>query len=100
MFKAICNKDNYLFLVCRGRSNDINDWSFKLFSVDDFIKCCTLTTPIFLYRLEAKYPPNLTVPNFSKNTALASDSLIKQMWNDFKKWKSSANISKEGSNNE
>jgi len=96
MFQAICNKENYLFLVCRGKSDDINDWFFKLFSVEDFIKCCTLTTPIFLYHLDVEGRFNLTVPNFSKNTTLASETLIKQMWKDFKKWKSKSRLSKEG----
>jgi len=96
MFQAICNKDIYLFLVCRGRSDDINDWFFKLFSVEDFIKCCTLTTPIFLYHLDVEGRSNLTVPNFSKNTTLASETLIKQMWKDFKKWKSKSDLSKGG----
>lgn len=100
MFQAICNKDNYLFLVCRGQSDDINEWFFKLFSVEDFIKCCTLTTPIFLYHLDVKDRFNLTVPNFSKNTTLASETLIKQMWKDFKKWKSKSYLSKEVSNYE
>ncbi len=66
MFQAICNKENYLFLVCRGRSDDINDWFFKLFSVEDFIKCCTLTTPIFLYHLDVEGRSNLTVPKLFK----------------------------------
>jgi hypothetical protein len=96
MFQAICNKENYLFLVCRGKNDDINDWFFKLFNVEDFIKCCTLTTPIFLYHLDAKDRFNLTVPNFSKNTILASERLIKQMWKDFKKWKSKPYLSKGG----
>ena len=100
MFQAICNKENYLFLVCRGKSDDINDWFFKLFSVEDFIKCCTLTTPIFLYHLDVKGHFNLTVPNFSKNTTLASESLIKHMWKDFKKWKSKPFLSKGSNNNE
>jgi hypothetical protein len=100
MFQAICNKDNYLFLVCRGTSNDINDWFFKLFNVEDFIKCCTLTTPIFLYHLDVTGRLNLIAPNFSKNTTLASESLIKQMWSDFLRWKTRTNLSKEESNNE
>lgn len=100
MFQAICNKDNYLFLVCRGRNNDINDWFFKLFVVEDFIKCCTLTTPIFLYHLDFKDNLNLTVPNFSKNTTLASRGLIEQMWEDFTKWKSKSCLSKEEYNRE
>lgn len=96
MFQAICNRDNYLFLVCRGKSDDINDWFFKLFSVEDFIKCCTLTTPIFLYHLDVKDHSDLIVPNFSKNTTLASESLIRHMWEDFKKWKSKLSISQGG----
>jgi len=96
MFQAICNKENYLFLVCRGEGENIKDWSFKLFSVEDFIKCCTLTTPIFLYHLDVKDRFHLTAPKFSESTILASEKLIKQMWKDFRKWKSKLYQSKEG----
>ena len=95
MFQAICNKENYLFLVCRGKGDNINDWSFKLFSVEDFIKCCTLTTPIFLYHLDVKGRFSLTPPRFTQNTMLASEGLIKQMWEDFQKWKLKPHVSKE-----
>jgi len=87
MFQAINNKDNYLFLVCRGKDENINNWFFKLFSVDEFLKCCSLTTPIFHYHLYPAEDDNLTVPNFKENTMLASEELIKKMWEDFKKWK-------------
>ena len=87
MFQAICNKENYLFLVCRGSSDDINDWFFKLFNVEGFLKCCTLTTPIFLYHLDVSGQFNLTAPRFTENTTRASEKLIKQMWEDFKQWK-------------
>lgn len=30
VFQAINNKDNYLFLVCRGKDENINNWFFKL----------------------------------------------------------------------
>jgi len=93
MYQAICNKENYLFLVCRGIGDDINEWFFKLFSVEDFIKCCTLTTPIFLYHLDVKEHNDLTFPNFSENTTLASETLIKQMWKDFQKWKLQRKVS-------
>src|SRR3989339_851724 len=46
MFQAISNRENYMFLVCRGQGENIDDWFFKLFNVKEFIKCCTLTTPI------------------------------------------------------
>jgi len=87
MFQAINNKSNYLFLICRGKDENINNWFFKLFSVDEFLKCCTLTTPIFHYHLYPVKNNNLTIPNFKEKTMLASDELIKKMWKDFKRWK-------------
>lgn len=88
LFQAINNKENYLFLVCRGNGENINDWFFKLFKVQDFIKCCTLTTPIFLYHLYPDQNHNLTIPKFKESTMVASQKLIEKMWKDFKKWKS------------
>lgn len=98
MFQAIRNKESYLFLVCRGRSNNIDEWFFRLFSVEDFIKYCTLTTPIFLYHLDvdAKEHFNLTPPKLTENTVIASEQLIRQMWKDFEKWKSKAYEAEEG----
>jgi len=88
LFQAMNNKENYLFLVCRGNSENINDWFFKLFKVQDFIKCCTLTTPIFLYHLYPDKNKDLIIPKFRKSTTLASEKLIREMWKDFKEWKS------------
>src|SRR3989344_9266513 len=87
MFQAISNKNNYLFLVCRGKDEDINSWFFKLFNVDNFLKCCTLTTPIFHYHLYPAQNNNLTIPKFKESTMIASQKLIIEMWDDFKKWK-------------
>lgn len=87
MFQAINNKDGYLFLICRGKDENIDSWFFKLFNVDEFLKCCTLTTPIFHYHLYPTKNDNLSIPNFKESTMRASDELIKKMWGDFKKWK-------------
>lgn len=90
LFQAINNKRNYLFLVCRGQDDSIDNWFFKLFSVQDFIKCCTLTTPIFLYHLHPQSSHrhgDLTIPRFEEATVLASEKLIKEMWKDFRRWK-------------
>jgi len=87
MFQAINNKDNYLFLICRGRDKNINSWFFKLFGVDEFLRCCTLTTPIFHYHLYPAGENNLIIPNFKENTKMASDKLIRKMWRDFARWK-------------
>lgn len=96
MFKAINNKENYLFLVCRGKGDDTNNWSFRLFSVKDFFKCCTLTTPIFLYRLNVRGQFDLSASNLTENTIPASEELVKQMWEDFQKWKSMSYLSERG----
>lgn len=87
MFQAINNKDRYLFLVCRGKDNNIDSWFFKLFGVNEFLECCTLTTPIFHYHLYPTENGDLRIPNFKENTIVASDKLTKKMWGDFKKWK-------------
>ena len=87
MFQAISNKNSYLFLVCRGKDENIDSWFFKLFSVDEFLMCCTLTTPIFHYHLYPTENGNLIIPNFKESTRKASGKLIKKMWQDFKKWK-------------
>lgn len=92
---AIHNKENYLFLVCRGKGEDINDWLFYLFDVENFMKCCSLTTPIFLYHLEVKNRFNLIPPKFSKNTVMASEKLIEQMWKDFTTWKSKLHLAQK-----
>ena len=96
MFKAICNKENYLFLVCRGKGENINDWSFQLFSAEDFIKFCSLITPIFLYHLDVEGKFNLTPPRLTEKSTPASDELIKQMWRDFQSWKSKPNLGEKG----
>lgn len=87
LFQAINNRSNYLFLVCRGGGEDIDGWFFKLFTVEDFIQCCTLTTPIFLYHLYPQQQGGLTIPKFREHTTLASEKLIREMWKDFQRWR-------------
>ena len=91
MHKAIENKSNYLFLICRG-NDKIDNWFFKLFTVEDFLKYCTLTTPIFHYRIHQTESQELSVPNFGKKSTLASEELINEMWQDFKKWKTGCKL--------
>src|SRR3989344_9530111 len=49
LFQAVTNEDRYYFLVCRGGNS--GKWLFKLFSLEDFLRFCTLTTPIGHYRM-------------------------------------------------
>lgn len=87
MFQAINNPNHYLFLVCRGNSENIDEWFFRLFAVASFLKHCTLTTPIFHYHLYLDQNNNFTIPKFKETTIVASPKLIKRMWQDFIKWK-------------
>lgn len=96
MFKAICNKDNYLFLVCRGKGENINEWCFQLFSAEEFIKFCTLTTPIFHYHSDVEGQFNLTPPRLTEKSTPASEELVKQMWRDFQTWKSKYSVAEKG----
>ena len=83
LYKAIENKDCYKFIVCKGKGSEMNNWSFQIFEVDEFIQYCALTTPILRY---AYHPNSKKQPKFREDTFKANDELIQNMWNDFKKW--------------
>lgn len=86
--KAVENKENYQFIICRGQGNDINKWVFEFFGVDEFMEFCALTTPILRYG----YHPNPNKqPKFNDKTKKANDELIKLMWSEYGKWKKEQN---------
>ena len=85
--QAIRNKSVYRFIVCRGESSELKDWFFKVFEVDDFIKHCTLTTPIFHYHIYFDKKARASIPKYNENTIVANKTLILSMWKDFQKWK-------------
>lgn len=88
LYKAIENKENYRFIICRGQSNDIDKWTFELFEVDEFMEFCALTTPILRYG----YHPNPNKqPKFNVKTKKANDELIRLMWSEYGKWKEEQN---------
>lgn len=87
IYFALKNKPNYRFIVCRGESNDIKKWFFKIFTVDEFIKLCTLTTPIFHYHIYFDNNHEVNIPNFEKKTVIANENLVIKMWDEFQKWK-------------
>ena len=84
MFQAVKYDENYLFLICRGTSDSLDEWFFKLMNVQDLIKHCALTTPILLYSLYLNEKGEVIVPN---STKMASKKLIEKMWEDFLQWK-------------
>jgi len=81
--KAITNKYHYKFILCKRKSNDLKNWDFYIFEVDEFIKYCALTTPIFRY---AYHPNPKKQPQFKDTTRTADKLLIENMWNAFEKW--------------
>lgn len=94
LHKAIENEQNFYFIICRGdeENADINDWFFKIISVNEFIKHCTLTTPIFHYHLYLdELGENTRDIRYADNTVMASKELILKMWHEFKIWKTKKN---------
>ena len=87
MYTAIKNDKHYKFIICRANPSDENDWYFKIFEVEEFFSICSLSTPILHYHIYLDNDNNLVLPQFSKNTILASPQLIIEMWDDFNKWK-------------
>jgi len=78
--KAILNKDNYHFILCRGYyGQNIDEWEFDILTVKEFLELCTLTTPILSYNY-----PKIT---HKETTRIANEKLINTMWEDFEKWK-------------
>jgi len=82
--RAIKDKDSYRFIICRGKDNDINEWTFELFGVDEFMQFCFLTTPILRYSYHNDFQKQ---PKPRKETRKADDDLIRLMWSEFEKWK-------------
>jgi len=94
LYQATLKEENYYFIICRGNiaNTNIKDWFFKIFSFDEFVECCTLTTPIFHYHLYLDaLGRNTRKIEFKEKTTKASRELIKIMWNDFSSWKKGNN---------
>ncbi len=85
LYKAISNKHRYYFVVCRKEKGK---WKFREFTVNKFIKYCTLTTPIFHYHLVNKDDWIFSKRSHRKGTVTASDELIIETWKFFLKMKS------------
>jgi hypothetical protein len=92
LWYSIQNKDNYRFIVCRGNAINLNEWFFRIFEVDEFMKLCTLTTPIFHYHLNFDSNENIILPNFKSTTIKAEEQLIETMWSEFQNWKTKKKI--------
>jgi hypothetical protein len=87
LWSAVQHKTHYRFIVCRGSSENIADWFFKIYEVDEFIQFCTLTTPIFHYHLHFDENKQEISPKHKETTIKASDNLVNEMWKTFQKWK-------------
>ena len=82
LYKAIQNTDNYFFVVAR---KDMHEWVFEVFTPEQFMQFCTLTTPIFLYRIkeneiQQKQPKSR---KYRSRTVRANKGVIQKMWSFF-----------------
>lgn len=89
LFQAIGNKNNYYFLLCRGDSNNLENWFYKIFSVKDFLDFCTLTTPIGHYRIRFNKDFQPTKLNLGKNGVKITRKMILDIWKKYREWKPS-----------
>jgi len=85
--KAIDYKEHYKFIVCKGKGDnwDIHE---PLFTIDEFMPFCALTTPILRY---AFHPDPKKQPKFRESTKKANKELIKLMYQNFNEWKIDVN---------
>jgi hypothetical protein len=56
-----------------------------MFSVTEFLKYCTLTTPIGHYRIQMDIGGNMKAP--VKSNASISEEMILDIWNKYREWK-------------
>ena len=85
--KAISDKEHYRFIICKGKGNSIDKYSFEFFDVDEFIDLCVLTTPITKY----DYDPKKEITR-REGTRSIDEELIKNMCKSFNEWKTKHNI--------
>ena len=86
LFQAISNKKNYYFIVCR-KNKKINNWFYRLFTTEQFLEFCTLTTPIGHYRLIADNNGALKKANIGKKSVIVTERMILDIWKKFREWK-------------
>ena len=82
LHKAITS-EHYFFVLARRSSQE---WQFDIYTVEQFLKFCTLTTPIFHYRIKEN-ERKLKQPNarrYQEGTVRASKEVIEQMWQFFR----------------
>lgn len=87
LFQALSNKKNYIFVVCRGNRENLDNWFYQIFTVEQFFEFCTLTTPICHYRLIVEPNGNLKRANTGKKSVLATEKMILDIWKKFREWK-------------
>ena len=87
LFQAVNNKENYFFLVCRGLESDLENWFYRLFSVQEFLDYCTLTTPIGHYRLKFDENRSPEKARVGKRGVAISEAMILDIWKKYREWK-------------
>ena len=88
LYAAVIHPNDYFFIVCRGRNEaPAAEWFFQVFTAAEFIKYCSLTTPIFHYQMDFDAAGLLREPHRGAKSVPASVELTQRMWSDFCTWK-------------
>lgn len=87
LFQAVGNKKNYYFLVCRGGNDNLGGWFYRIFSVKEFLKFSTLTTPIGHYRIQFDKNNNPMKLHLGKKGVEITEEMIRDIWKKYRQWK-------------
>jgi hypothetical protein len=87
LFRAVSNKERYFFVVCRGDKENLDNWFYKIFTVEEFLGFCTLTTPICHYRMVLDGRGGVKKANIGKKSVVATEEMILDIWKKFRQWK-------------
>lgn len=87
LFEAINNEKDYYFIICRGNENNLENWFYKIFSVKEFLKFCTLTTPIGHYRIRFDRNKETLEANVGIKGVKITKTMILDIWKKYREWK-------------
>lgn len=87
LFQAINNESNYYFIICRGDKNNLQNWFYKVFSVNQFLEFCTLTTPIGHYRIRFNKKNKPLEARVGIKGVKITKGMILDIWKKYRQWK-------------
>jgi len=70
-----------------NNENNLENWFYKIFSVSEFLKFCTLTTPIGHYRIRFNENKEILKTNVGIRGVKITKNMILDIWKKYREWK-------------